>query len=359
MVTPTVTPTAPDAPVTDAAPVAARRARRAWWRAPGLVALLVLVVVVAGLSLAVGAKSLPLGATWDAVVSYDATREADLIIRELRVPRTLLALVVGAALGMSGAVMQGVTRNPLADPGLLGINAGAALGVVSGIYFLGLAGIGATVWLALAGAAGAAVLVYGIGSAGRGGPTPVKLTIAGAALTALFLSLTTALLLLDRATLDQYRFWAVGSVTGRGLSITLTLLPFFVVGALLAFASSRALDSMALGDDVARSLGQRVGRARALAFLAIVLLSGSATAAAGPIWFVGLIVAHIARSLTGGNHRWLLPYAAVIGAVLLTFCDVIGRVLARPGELEVGIVTAFLGGPLFIAFVRRKRIAEL
>jgi iron complex transport system permease protein len=357
MVTPTVTAPSP-VPDTATADAPTRRVHHRW-RRPGLVGLAVLVPVVAAASIAVGAKSLPLSAVWDALVSYDPTREADLIVRELRMPRTLLALVVGAALGMSGAVMQGVSRNPLADPGLLGINAGAATGVVGGIYLLGIASTSGTVWLALGGAAAASLLVYGLGSAGRGGPTPVKLTIAGAALSALFMSLTTAMLLLDRATLDQYRFWAVGSVSGRDLDVIVSLLPFFALGTVLALASCRALDSMALGDDVARSLGQRIGRARAVAAASIVLLCGAATAAAGPIWFVGLIVAHMARALTGNTHRWLLPYAALMGAVLLTTADVLGRVLARPGELEVGIVTAFLGGPVFIAFVRRKRIAEL
>jgi iron complex transport system permease protein len=328
-------------------------------RTAGLVALGVAVAVAGATSLAIGARSLPLGSVWGALTSFDGGSEAEVIVRQLRVPRTLLALAVGAALGLAGAVMQGVTRNPLADPGLLGINAGAATGVVFGLSVLGISSVLGTVWLALAGAAVAGVLVYGIGSAGRGGATPVKLAIAGAALSALLASITAGLLILDSATLDRYRFWAVGSVSGRELTVLAAVAPFLIVGAVLALTSGRALDSMALGDDVARALGQKVVLARLLAATSMVLLCGAATAAAGPIWFVGLVVPHLARGITGATHRWLLPYAALIGAILLTAADVIGRIVARPGELEVGIVTAFIGGPVFIAFVRRRRIAEL
>jgi iron complex transport system permease protein len=268
-------------------------------------------------------------------------------------------LTLGAALGLAGAVMQGVTRNPLADPGLLGVNAGAALAIVAGTFVFGAASTLTTVWMAFAGAAAAGLLVYALGAMGRGGATPVKLAIAGAALSALLASLTAALLLLDSATLDQYRFWAVGSLAGRGVDVLVQTLPFLVLGAILALASSRALDGLALGEDVARSLGQRVGIVRAIAAAAVVLLCGAATAAAGPIWFVGLTVPHVARAITGPDHRWLLPYSMLLGAVLLLAADVIGRFVVRPGELEVGIVTAFIGAPVFIAFVRRRRIAEL
>ena len=253
----------------------------------------------------------------------------------------------------------GVTRNPLADPGLLGINSGAALAVVSGVFVFGVSSTFATVWLGLLGAGVAGILVYTLGSTGRGGATPVRLAIAGAAIAALCTSMTSSMLLLDAATLDVYRFWAVGSVAGRGFDVIAVVAPFLAVGAVLAIGCSRSLDSMALGDDVARSLGQKVALVRAVAAVAIVLLCGTATAAAGPIWFVGLVVPHIARSLTGGAHRWLLPYSMLLGAVLLTSADVVGRMVTRPGELEVGVVTAFLGAPVFIAFVRRRRIAEL
>lgn len=325
----------------------------------GTMILLGLVVIAALASVAIGAKSMPWSHAWDAVFRYDPTQEDHLIVRELRLPRTVLAMMIGAALGLAGAVMQGVTRNPLADPGLLGVNAGAALFVVIAISQFGVSDTSGLVWFALAGAAAAGAFVYVLGAMGRGGATPVKLAIAGAAMSALMASFTSALLLLDSATLNQYRFWAVGSVAGRDLDVAGAVAPFIVAGIVLALLSGRALNGLALGEDVARSLGQRVGYVRAVAALSVVLLCGGATAAAGPIWFVGLTVPHVVRSITGPDHRWLLPYSMLVGAIFLTAADIIGRVVVRPGELEVGIVTAVVGAPIFIAFVRRRRIAEL
>jgi iron complex transport system permease protein len=231
--------------------------------------------------------------------------------------------------------------------------------VVVSIFFFSIASVLGFVWFAFVGAGIAGAVVYGLGSVGRGGATPVKLAIAGAAVSALLASFTAAFLILDSASLDQYRFWAVGSIAGRDLAVLVRVLPFLVVGAALALASARSLNGLALGEDVARSLGQRVGWVRAVAAAAVVLLCGAATAAAGPILFVGLTVPHVARAVSGPDHRWLLPYSMLIGAILLLVADVLGRVLVRPGELEVGIVTAFVGAPVFIAFVRRRRIAEL
>lgn len=318
------------------------------------------LVVAAGLaSIAVGAKSMPWSHAVDALFSYDPTLEDHLIVRELRIPRTVLALSIGASLGTAGAVMQGVTRNPLADPGLLGVNAGAALFVVLGLSQFGMTSTFSLVWLALAGAALAGGFVYLLGGMGRGGATPVKLAIAGAAMSALMASITSALLLLDSATLDTFRFWAVGSVAGRDLEVAWSVLPFLAVGMVLALGSGRSLNGLALGEDVATSLGQRVGLVRAVAATSVVLLCGASSAAAGPIWFIGLTVPHVVRSITGPDHRWLLPFSALVGAVFLTAADVLGRIIVRPGELEVGIVTAAIGAPVFIAFVRRRRIAEL
>ncbi|MGN6692792.1 MAG: FecCD family ABC transporter permease [Aquihabitans sp.] len=325
----------------------------------GLLALVGLALVAAMASVAIGAKSMPWGHAWDAVFHFDPKLEDHLIVRELRWPRTVLAMMVGAALGLAGAVMQGVTRNPLADPGLLGVNAGAALFVVIAISQFGITDANGLVWFALIGAAGAGAFVSVLGATGRGGATPVKLAIAGAATSALMASFTSALLLLDAATLNVFRFWNVGSVAGRDLDVAGAVAPFIVTGIVLALLSGRALNGLALGEDVARSLGQRVGYVRAAAALSVVLLCGGATAAAGPIWFVGLTVPHVVRSITGPDHRWLLPYSMVVGAIFLTAADVIGRVVVRPGELEVGIVTAVVGAPVFIAFVRRRRIAEL
>jgi iron complex transport system permease protein len=296
---------------------------------------------------------------WDAIWHYDPSLNDHLIVRSLRVPRTVLGLAVGAALGLAGAVMQGVTRNPLADPGILGIEAGASLAVVIGIYAFGIGSLAGYVWFAFAGAAAASVVVYTLGSMGRGGATPVKLALAGAALASLLGSFTSAILLTDLATLDQFRFWVVGSLAGRGGDIAVQVLPFLAVGTILALGSARSLNALALGDDVARSLGQRVHAARAVAALAVVILCGAAVAAAGPIAFVGLTIPHVARALCGPDYRWVLPWSMVLAPVLLLGADIIGRLVARPGELQVGIVTALVGAPFFIALVRRRRLAEL
>ena len=338
---------------------ARRRAAAHRHRLAGLVLSAVALVVVCLLSLAVGAKSIPLSSVIDAVFAYDPTNADHLIVRELRLPRTVVGLLVGAALGAAGTVMQGLTRNPLADPGILGVNAGAALFVVIGIYSFGLTSLYDYVWFSFAGAAVASVVVYSLGSLGREGATPVKLALAGAALTALLGSITTAILLVDVNTLDQFRFWIVGSLAGRTSTIAVSVAPFVIVGLLLALACGPVLNTLALGDDVARGLGQRVGLSRAMGAVCIVLLCGAAVAAAGPIAFVGLAVPHIARAVTGPDYRWIMPYSIILAPVLLIFSDVIGRVVVRPGELQVGIVTAVLGAPVFIALVRSRKISSL
>jgi len=339
--------------------VASTSARSVSTKALGLVATFGLLVLATFASIAYGTKSIPFGTVWDALWHDDPTRNDHLIVRTLRIPRTIVGLGVGGALGLSGAVMQGVTRNPLADPGILGIEAGAALGVVVGIYSFGIGTLTGYVWFGFAGAAVASVVVYTLGSLGRGGATPVKLALAGAALAALLQSLTSAILLLDVETLDQFRFWAVGSLAGRDGSVAADVFPFLAVGMVLALVSARALNTLALGDDMARSLGLPVGTARATAALAVVILCGAATAAAGPIAFVGLTVPHVARAIVGPDYRWILPWSLVLGPTLLLGADVVARLVARPGELQVGIVTALLGAPFFIALVRRRKLAEL
>ena len=321
----------------------------------GLLALLTLVALA---SLAVGAKPIPLSQVWDAIWSPTGT-ENDIVVRSLRAPRTLLGIGVGIALGMAGALMQGHTRNPLADPGLLGVEAGAAFFVVLGIYALGVTSLFGYVWFAFAGAFAASVLVFLLGSLGRGGPTPVTLALAGVAVSFLLYALIQAMLLADLATLDAYRFWVVGSLAGRDAGVTTQVAPFLLIGLLLAVLNAPGLNLLALGEDVARALGQRVAMTRGTGLLAITLLTGSAVAACGPIAFVGLVVPHVARALTGPDHRWLLPAAGLAGAVLLLTADVIGRVVVRPGELQVGIVLALVGAPFFIALVRRRRLVKL
>lgn len=328
-------------------------------RAVGLVIALAVLVIAVLASVAFGAKPIPPGTVLDAFLTYDPANTEHLVVRGLRLPRTLVGLLVGAALGLAGAVMQGVTRNPLADPGILGVSAGASLFVVVAIYWFGVGSLTGYVWFSFVGAAVTAVFVYGVGSLGREGATPVKLALAGAAVSALLASVTTAILLIDIATLDQFRFWAVGSLAGRDATVAAQLAPFILLGALMALASGRILNALALGDDVARSLGQRVGLARVFAAVAVVLLVGAATAAAGPIGFVGLTVPHVARVITGPDYRWVLPYSAVLAPILLLGSDVVGRVIARPGEVQVGIITALIGAPFFILLVRRRKLAEL
>ncbi len=333
--------------------------RRSRSLAAGIVLLALLLVAVALLSLAVGARAIPLGDVVAALLHPELEGTNAMILRELRVPRTLLGILVGAGIGLAGAIMQGVTRNPLADPGLLGVDAGAALFVVLGISMLGLTSLPSYVWLAFVGAAVATVLVYAVASLGREGATPVKLALAGAAVTAAFGSVTTGVLMTNAATLDVFRFWQVGSLAGRGNEILIGVAPFLLAGVVLALLTGRLLDGLALGDDIARGLGQRVMLSRVAAAAAWIVLAGGATAAAGPIGFVGLTVPHAARAITGPSYRWILPYSALIAPVLLLSADIVGRVLTPPGELQVGIVTAALGAPLFIALVRRRRLAEL
>ncbi|MFC5995928.1 FecCD family ABC transporter permease [Pseudonocardia hispaniensis] len=356
MTTATATPADPGLPGTPAGrrgPGAPRRRRRFV-----VAALLVLLAAAALASLAVGAKPIPLPAVWDAIVLPTGT-EDDIVVRSLRMPRTVLGIGVGIALGVAGALMQGHTRNPLADPGLLGVSAGAAFFVVIGIYALGVTSLLGYVWFAFAGALAASVLVFVLGSLGRGGPTPVTLALAGVAVSAMLTALTSALVLADTNTLDAFRFWAVGSVAGRDAETLGQVAPFLGLGLLLAAVNAPGLNLLALGEDVARGLGQPVQRTRWVGLIAITLLTGAAVAACGPIGFVGLVVPHVARSLTGPNHRWLLPASGLAGAVLLLVADVIGRVVVRPGELQVGIVLALVGAPFFVALVRRRRLAAL
>lgn len=328
-------------------------------RSAGLVLTGAVLLVAVLASVALGARPMAISTVLHAFTQYDGTLDEHLIVRDIRVPRTILGLLVGLALGLAGTLMQGVTRNPLADPGILGVNAGAALAVVGAIHLLGISSLLGYVWFAFFGAAVTSVAVYLLGALGRGGATPIKLALAGAAVAAFLEALTSGILVIDVATLDQFRFWAVGSIAGRETSIAVQVAPFVVAGALLTLPTGRMLNTLALGDDVAHALGQRVGLIRAYAALVSVVLVGAATAAAGPIAFVGLTVPHVARAIAGTDYRWILAYSAVLAPILVLGADVLGRTLARPGEIQVGIVIALIGGPFFIALVRRRRLVEL
>lgn len=316
-----------------------------------IVAVLVLAGALAG-SATIGAVPIALSALWD-------TTHPDHAIALSRLDRTWVAAAVGAALALAGALMQGLTRNPIADPGLLGVNAGASLAIVLAISFFDVTALSGQVWFALAGAAVAAVMVHAIAALGAGGATPVKIAVAGAAMTAAVTSVTSGILLVDRASLDAYRNWVVGSTSGRGLDVLLTGAPFLLVGAALAFAGARLLDALALGDDVARGLGRRTALDRAVLGLAIVLLAGTATALVGPVAFIGLVVPHIVRTFVGAHHRLLLPWSAVVGAALVLAADTIGRVVLPPGEVQVGVMAAAVGLPFFLVLIRRTRVGGL
>ncbi|NUW40172.1 iron chelate uptake ABC transporter family permease subunit [Nonomuraea rhodomycinica] len=332
--------------------------RRAVLLTGGLVAALGVLVLVALASVALGARSVPLPTVIDAFLAPDASSD-HAVIRELRVPRTLLGIGVGAALGLAGAIMQSLTRNPLADPGLLGINEGAALGVTVALALLGVSDPAVYVWFAFAGAAVASVLVYALGSAGRSGSAPVRLALAGVAVGMALTAACSALLRIDSQTFDRMRFWLTGSLAGQDAGTLTRLAPFMVAGVVLGLTLGRPLNMLALGDDAGRALGVAVGRTRVLAGVAVTLLCGSATAAAGPLWFVGLAVPHAVRALVGGDQRWVLPYTAVAAPALLLGADVVGRLVARPGEVQVGIMCALLGAPVFMLMARRRRLAAL
>lgn len=319
--------------------------------------LIAAVPIMAASSLLVGAGGISPGRVFDVLFHYDGS-EAAIIVHDLRIPRTVLALAIGAALGIAGALMQGQTRNPLADPGLLGIQAGAALAVVLSIAVLGIDDIAGYMWFGLAGAGAAAVAVLAIGSS-RGGPDPLSLVLAGAATTALLMAVTHAVVMRDGNSIAAYRVWGSGTVLGRGLDIFYQALPLLALGLVLAALSTPGLNLLQLGDDVARSLGQHPLRQKLLGISAIMILTGTATAACGPIGFVGLTVPHVARYLCGVDYRWVTAYSALLGGLLLTLADTVGRVMALPSEVHVGIVMAILGGPVFVLIVRRTRMLRI
>jgi iron complex transport system permease protein len=324
-------------------------------RSFGLLVSVLILLLVAVASIAVGAKELSLDQVWHGLFESSGTY-GDVVVDE-RLARTILGLLAGAALGLAGAVLQALTRNPLADPGLLGINAGASAAVVTAITYFGVTSLSGYVWFAFFGAAAVGALVWFLG--GSRGATPVRLALAGTAISAALYGYLQAVMIMDSAALGKMRFWTVGSLSSATDSTIAQVLPFLTAGTVLALCLARPLNAMAMGDDTAKALGAHLNRTRALSMLAATVLCGAATAACGPIVFVGLMVPHVVRSFTGPDLRWILPYATVLSPVLLLGADVLGRIVARPSELQVGIVTAILGGPVFILLVRRRRTAQL
>lgn len=328
-------------------------------RVAGLLVLPCLLAILMLLSVGIGTRSIPPPVTWDALFAFDPANSDHLLVHHLRLPRTLLAAIVGAALGLAGAIMQALTRNPLADPGILGVNAGASAAIVAAIAFLGIADVTAYMAFGLAGAALAGAAVYALGNLSRTA-NHVRIVLAGAALTIVLLSLTQIILInSEEQVFNQFRHWSVGSLQGRGYGV---LGPVFVLVSMGSFAAlflTRALDTVALGNDLARTLGGSPALIWSTSAIVVVVLAGGATAAAGPIAFVGLTAPHVARLVTGPGHRWVLPYSMLLSAILMVAADTLGRIVAPPGEVGVGIMAALIGGPFFIALVRQRRISQL
>lgn len=328
-------------------------------RVVGLGTLGAVLALAAALSLAVGARALSPAEVWYGLFAVpDADQrltEIRLIVETVRVPRTVLAIVAGIALGVGGALIQGYTRNPIADTGLLGVNTGASFAVVTAIAVFGFTDPFQYVWFAFAGAALAGVVVFGLASIGRGAGNPLTLALAGQGITVFLMAMTTAVALTDQKSLNALRFWNAGSVAGVGFDVIWPVSGFIGVGLVLALSTLPSLNLLNLGDDVARGLGVNIVLSRAVGIVAITLLAGAATAACGPIAFLGLMVAHVARYLTGPDYRWLVPYAGLLGAVVLLVCDIVGRLVVRPGELEPGVVVALLGAPFFAVLVWRGK----
>lgn len=305
-------------------------------------------------SVALGSRTIALPDVWHVLWHRDGSRDS-IVVWQLRMPRTMLGVAVGAALGLAGAVMQALTNNPLADPGILGVNAGAAFAVVTAIAVFGVTQVTGYVWFAFLGAAVAALVVFGLGGRTAGPAGQIRLVLAGAALSASLGACTGIITMFNSTAFDSYRFWVVGSLDNRDAQTLGRIAPFLLVGVLLALTLPRQLNAMALGDDVGRALGVSALRMRLVAFTSVTLLCGAATAAAGPIGFVGLVVPHAVRLIVGLDQRWVLPYSLLTAPILVLASDIVGRVVARPGELEVGIVTAFVGAPVLLGLVVRRR----
>ncbi|WP_315969036.1 FecCD family ABC transporter permease [Corynebacterium provencense] len=328
-------------------------------RALGLIVLVVALALAFLASLAHGANPIPYADVWDAIW-HRGENEASWIVWDQRLPRTVIGILTGAAFALAGALIQALTRNPLADAGILGVNAGAGLAVTVGVGVLGISGITQYIWFAFLGAAGTTVLVYVIGVAGGGrGANPATLVLAGVALGAVFGGVTSFLTLIDPDTFESIRNWNLGSVARTSLEDARFVIPFLLLGFVLAVLVATDLNSIALGDDLAASLGTRVVRARVVTVVAVTVLAGGATALTGGIGFVGLMVPHVVRWIVGPDQRWIFFYCLLGGPVMVLLADTLGRVIARPGEIEVGILTAVIGAPVLIALVRRKNASGL
>lgn len=329
-------------------------ARRTTFRASALPVLLVLTVLLFALHISVGAKHLPFGTILEAITARDKTVFDHMIIWDLRLPRALIALTVGAALSVAGALMQGVTRNPLADPGLLGLMAGASFAVVTVSYFFGPTALYWLPWIAAAGALVTAVIVYFIALWAPGGPTPLTLTLSGAAISAFLGAIISVAHLLNEDSFENLRVWLSGSLAGRDISMLLATAPWIAVALALGLGLARQVTALAMGEDVAKGLGVRTGVLKLQLLVVVVVLTACSVALAGPMGFVGLVIPHVARLFVGSDYRWIVPYSALIGAAYLLGVDIIARVAIPPREISTGIITAMIGAPVFIQLVRMR-----
>lgn len=328
-------------------------------RLTGLLLGLVLLVALSLASLLLGARTITVPTALDALFAYDGSSVDHIVIVDYRLPRTLLALLCGAAFGVSGALIQAATRNPLADPGILGVNAGAAFCVTLAVGLFGVQSIHFLLWFALLGAIIITLAVYSLDATGREGATPVRLVLAGVALSAVLGGIGSSITLLNPQAFDAMRQWAIGSVAGRAMDVVVAVAPFIGIGLVIALVAAPSLNAVALGDDLARSLGANIVHARILTLFAVTLLAGAGTAACGPIGFVGLMVPHVVRWFTGPDQRLIIPMTMIYAPVLLLIADIAGRLMLYPGEVEAGIVTAFLGAPVLIALSRRRQARGL
>lgn len=324
---------------------------------PGLIVTLVVLTVLMVLSVMVGSTAIAPSVVWDAL--FHPTDGIDqFAIRDFRLPRTIVGLVVGVALGLSGALIQALTRNPLAEPGILGVNAGASFAVTVAVGLLGVRDIQGYLWFAFAGALIVTVLVLALGST-RHGASPAVMVLAGVCVGAVLGGAREALQLTNPDTFDAMRYWNAGSIIGRPLDIVWPVLPFFVVAIVLAFVVAGPLNAMALGDELATAQGVRLVRTRVLGIIALTLLAGGATAIAGPIAFVGLMVPHVARWIVGPHQPWIFAYSVLLAPCLLLVSDILGRIVMNPGEIPVGVITAFVGAPVLVALAIRKKASGL
>ncbi|CNK97956.1 iron-enterobactin transporter membrane protein [Yersinia frederiksenii] len=327
---------------------------------PGVLLLLSIIalILVMAASLMLGAKAIPFSVVWQSLLGHHNNADSILIL-ESRLPRTLIGVLAGAALGLSGAVIQALTRNPLADPGILGVNAGASFAVVVGITVFGVHAIYGYMISAFIGAMVTTLVVYWVGTLGGGRVNPLRLTLSGVAIAAVLLGISTGISLTHPQVYDSVRFWQAGSLDIRNMSVVIAVTPAIVLGCIIALLLARPLNAMHMGEDLAAAMGTRIAQTQFWAVVTVTLLCGAATAAVGPIAFVGLMVPHIARWIVGPNQCWVLPFTLVMTPILLLVSDIVGRFLV-PGELRVSVVTAFIGAPLLIWLVRRnKRMTAL